>query len=397
MADLRVVAGECWIHFAFDAAAAIDLERAEAALHASIIAPGASTEREVLSEARRTSRGMQFRPRPLRLALPCSATEVAAASDRARPEVEITLYDFGAVSIAYRVVMDGMTLEELRALSQRLSDDASLASRARARADGVVRSLGDAASRTAMADPMEDYLVFHVREWASGDARDASALGMARAPRLDDVGAALASILRAADEALSESEIADALACTIAYGRRDLAVIDWNAAILFEPDLRSSADIIAVLEFANVELLELRFLDDRLDSTLERAYRDLSSELARPRADWRGAFGRRYSALAKEQRRLAALQMDSALLFEGVNNALKLLGDQYLARVYRLTARRFHLAEWDATILRKIETLQRLYEKTSDAHSTRRMEILEWIIIILIALSIVFMFVPGGK
>ena len=43
-------------------------------------------------------------------------------------------------------------------------------------------------------------------------------------------------------------------------------------------------------------------------------------------------------------------QVDSAILFEGVNNVLKLLGDQYLARVYRLAAQRFHLTEWDASI-----------------------------------------------
>ena len=39
------------------------------------------------------------------------------------------------------------------------------------------------------------------------------------------------------------------------------------------------------------------------------------------------------------------MQVESAVLFEGVNNALKLLGDQYLARVYRLASQRFHLEE----------------------------------------------------
>jgi hypothetical protein len=43
--------------------------------------------------------------------------------------------------------------------------------------------------------------------------------------------------------------------------------------------------------------------------------------------------------------RVAQMQVDSAMLFEGVNNALKLLGDQYLARVYRLASQRFHLEE----------------------------------------------------
>jgi hypothetical protein len=92
-----------------------------------------------------------------------------------------------------------------------------------------------------------------------------------------------------------------------------------------------------------------------------------------------------YSA---DLRRVAELQVDNALLFEGVNNTLKLLGDQYLSRVYALVNRRFHLDEWDTSILRKLETLESIYEKISDQAANRRMEILEWVIILLIAGSI---------
>jgi uncharacterized Rmd1/YagE family protein len=59
-----------------------------------------------------------------------------------------------------------------------------------------------------------------------------------------------------------------------------------------------------------------------------------------------------------------------------------------LARVYRLVNRRFHLDEWDSSILRKLETLESIYEKISDQATNRRMEILEWVIIVLIATSI---------
>jgi len=83
------------------------------------------------------------------------------------------------------------------------------------------------------------------------------------------------------------------------------------------------------------------------------------------------------------------------VLFEGVNNALKLLGDQYLARVYRLVSTRFHLAEWDTSILRKLQTLESIYEKLADTAATRRLEVLEWIIILLTALSLVVYFLPA--
>jgi len=60
--------------------------------------------------------------------------------------------------------------------------------------------------------------------------------------------------------------------------------------------------------------------------------------------------------------------------------------------VYRLVSGRFHLAEWDASILRKLQTLESIYQKMSDFVGTRRMEILEWIIILLITVSIVLPF-----
>ena len=146
---------------------------------------------------------------------------------------------------------------------------------------------------------------------------------------------------------------------------------------------QEAEDVLAVLEFANVELLEMRFLDRRLDEALALAYERLTKR------------SRKWFSIRSDPadlRDISQWQVDSAILFEGVNNSLKLLGDQYLARLYRLIAQRFHLEEWDASILRKIETLESIYQKISDQLSGRRMELLEWIIIALIAIEIVLSF-----
>ena len=90
-----------------------------------------------------------------------------------------------------------------------------------------------------------------------------------------------------------------------------------------------------------------------------------------------------------ELRRVAQLQVDAAILHERVNNALKLLGDQYLARAHRASALRFRLAEWNSGILRKLETIESVYDKVHDHAAQIRMEVLEWIIIALIALETV--------
>jgi hypothetical protein len=192
----------------------------------------------------------------------------------------------------------------------------------------------------------------------------------------------LRQILRAERQTLSEQEVEDALTVRVSYSADDVAVVDWNAALLVD---REGDDVRAVLEFANVELLEMRYVDQKLDRALDQAYETLS------RRSWGlPRFFRSYSA---DLRNLAELQVDNAALFEGVNNTLKLIGDQYLARLYRVVNRRFHLDDWDASILRKLQTLESIYEKISDQASNRRMEILEWVIIFLIAFSIALEFI----
>jgi hypothetical protein len=72
-----------------------------------------------------------------------------------------------------------------------------------------------------------------------------------------------------------------------------------------------------------------------------------------------------------------------------VSNALKVFGGEYLARIYGLAARRFRLSELDATISRKLQTIESIYQKLSDRAATVRLETLEAVVILLIAFEIV--------
>jgi hypothetical protein len=362
--------------FAFDVGSAISLDTAQRVLAAS------QPTREDLSRERRTPSSQRFRPAPLQTAV--AGQPIAVGRSSTAPSVQCTLFDFGAISVAFRIPLSEIDLVELGRLARDLYEHRPLLAEARRRVAELVALLGSAIAQPNIDEIVEDYVVYQAEQWSgSSEAVDASGSGS----RSEDGAAAailrwapgLARVLRAADEPLSDEEIADAVSTRLSYGREDVAVIDWNASILLD---RRPQDVLAVLEFANVELLEMRLLDDRLDDALDRSLESLSRRTAL-RAD------------REERRRLALLQIDGALLFEGINNALKLVGDQYLARVYRATARRFHLPEWDESVMRKLETVQRFYEKLSDEQSARRMEVLEWIIIILIAVSIVLPFLPG--
>jgi hypothetical protein len=234
---------------------------------------------------------------------------------------------------------------------------------ARRRVGEVVEAVRAAISGPNIAPLIEDYVVYEVQ-----------ALDPAAAPPalLGAAPAVLARILRGEPAELSADEVQDALSMRIAYGRADLTLMDWNAALVFDED---AGDACSVLEYANTQLLEMRLLDGKLDHSLDRCYEAVSARF------------RIFVPL--DVRRIGQMQVDGALLYERVRNALKLLGDQYLSRLYRLAAGRFHLAEWEASIQRKLETIESVYGKLFDRASTRRMEFLEWLVVLLILFEIV--------
>jgi len=358
VADAYIEKGVCYAFFAYETAFSIDLDRAEQRIHQT-------TQRESLPHKRRAPSYFEYQPAPLRVTQPVQPLSIAGLPTVAT--VDLVVYDFGAISVVYSIPISG-PMTKLLALSDELYDNQLLLGDSRRRVEETLRVIGDAAVEARSADFVEDYVIFQIESLASPLTTD---------DLLAKHAQAIAQILRAEGAALSEQEAEDALAAKISFRTDDVAIIDWNAALLVD---REGDDIRAVLEFANVELLEMRYLDHKLDRSLDQAYEALSKR------SWRRVpLLRSYGA---DLRRVAQLQAESAILFEGVNNTLKLLGDQYLARVYRLASKRFHLEEWDASILRKLDTLKSIYEMISDQVTDRRMELLEWIIVILIAVSV---------
>ncbi len=357
-----ITRGRCHVLYAFDIGLGIDLNHADRVILTA-------KQRETIKDKRRAPETVISQPAPLRMTRSAEPVHVSGFATDA--QVDVVLYDFGAVAVRYVMPLTG-SLADIERLSGDLYDNEILARSARRIVEEVARAIAPAVRRPGFADLVEDYVVFHIESFDRPS--DFNALVAAH-------GDQIARILRSAQVPISEQEVADALACRISYAADDAALIDWAATLLVGPD---ADDVRTVLEFANVELLELRFLDSQLDAALEQSYRVLSQ---RRGPGW-GLFG----SFAAEVRRIGRLQVDNAVLFEGVNNALKLVGDQYLARVYRLASQRFHLAEWDAAILRKIETIDSIYSKESDRQINVRMEILEWIIVVLIAAELVIPF-----
>lgn len=348
--------GTCHAIYAFDVASSINLEAAARRL--------SSTERLALGEKRGPAAYFEYRPLPLRLAW--TVPQVTVNGMVTRDQIEVVMYDFGAVSLAFRIPLSG-PLPDLLPLAGAVRAHPGLLAASRSCIERLLELLQDAAVRPQLASFVEDYAIFEIA-------------GLEPSQSLHELTSThsglIAQILRAEPRPLSQQEIAESTGMRASYGPNDIAVIDTDAALVIDPD---AADIRALLEFANAQLLEMRLLDQQLDDALEQSYQLLS------RQRWGGRMWRR---LNPDVRAVAELQLDAAILFERVTNSLKLIGEQYLSRIYGLASRRFRLADWDASITRKLETVESIYGKLADRAAVRRMEILEWIIIMLFALDI---------
>lgn len=368
---IQIDDGTCHVLFACDIGFGIDLDHASGLL--SIRAERgepAPSPRAALKHTRRAPKYFDYTPRPLVISR--AAEPISVGGWKTAPAVEVVAYDFGVLSVRYEIQFAG-SMESVLALGLALYENAQLQLDARRHVQAVMQSLLPAVSRPDFGPMVEDYFVYQVRRF-TGAQSPAELLSLAREH--------VAGLLRSESGPLAEEEVRDAVSERISYSPQDATVIDWNAAMVVG---EGAEDILAVLEFANVELLEMRFLDEALDRALSQAY-----ETAQRKWSLADLLSHRTGA---DLRRIARFQVDSAILFEGVNNALKLVGDQYLARLYRLAANKLHLPEWDTSILRKLGILQGIYDKLSDRQSTRRLEVLEWIVIALIAFEVAMGFV----
>ena len=185
---------------------------------------------------------------------------------------------------------------------------------------------------------------------------------------------------------LSDQEVEDTMKHKYSYYHRDLAVLDWETALLVDTP-EGWLETVYILEAANLQLAELKVYDAKLDAVLDKAYDDVEA-VARLHA-----FGQRQRMLAN----LRELRMDLTKVADELSNITKFIGDWHLARIYMGCAARFHLAEWEDIVSQKLRTLDSLYMMLQQDGMNRAMLLLEMAIVGLFVIDLVTIVVLGIK
>ena len=348
---------------------AIDLSAAERAVEVAMAAPKSRARLTGAQSA--TALGAPATAAPDRPRHPRGAAPLG----RADTEASAHVFDYGVVSILYKLpITPGTALEDLVALAEELfvSPTPEIDQAARRECGGAwarARLRARAAAPLGRPRELPDLLRAPLRGWPLR----AQEL-LARAPR---PGAAprrrrapSGSPRRAAGGPLSHHS-------HVPRGRprgRPLEQRPRGRALGVE-------DIPDLLEFATAHLLELRYYDALLDRELHRIYDEIEAG-GSPIAN---IFTRRYRKL---QRRTAALLLELSEMTERLENAVKIVGDFYLARLYQAAVRRVPgLPAWQETVLRKQRLLAEVNDLIGDAADTSRGSLEVAIILLIVARS----------
>lgn len=355
---LAVERGALLAYRVFDTGDTVDLVRAE----------------KKVPEARRVdlggplTEGLVVASRPLELAVGEVELRLARAPGHLlRAKVCAHVFEFGAVSIQYEIALEpGTTLESLVPLCDALYDAPELDRHGAEQRTKIVAALDGTVEKPHDWDEPETYTVLFVESLAGGTIEDL---------RQSETAAKLL-LGESSPRALSAATKEDVLENAFSYLADDVVLLDWNSAVVVEPS--GSRVVVSVLELATCQLLEFRYYDGLLDRELARVYDHV--EKARPRVLFSP-----YRALTRQ-----VLQrfMELTEFTERVDNAIKSVGDFYLARVYLAAIRRFRVDQWRESVEAKLELVAKAYELLKGEVEVSRSQWLEMTVILLILIEI---------
>jgi hypothetical protein len=346
--------------FSFEVGAEIDLERAR------MLLPATAGDR---GSRRAAPTYVGHTTPPLRASL--GERAVPFGRGTLTVSASMIVHEVGAISILLTSPLS-CDVAALPDLTATLTGAGPLEDAARAILEEQRGRFAPAVSKPATTDLVEDYYVIQA-DRLEPPVPIATLLDRARAP--------IAAALRCEPEPLSIAEVDDTLRPRLSYYPDDLAIGEWNVAVLVDSD---PWDAIDVLEYLNVQLLELRYYDALLDRHVAESYA-LTATRTRRLPLWNASLDRTLDEIA-------GVRLEVVAMVERLHNAFKVGGDIYLAKLHTRIAERLGLRAWEESVQRKLDVIQLRYALMLERVRAARNEVLEATIVILIVFEIVMVF-----
>ena len=283
--------------------------------------------------------------------------------------VSVQLHSFGAISLMYKIPFNS-TLEELR--KEFYETYSQYQEQSVADVKLVFKKIEKFITQPHFFQTKSSYNILQVNPQPKQ---------MDLSQFKEQFGGIVASSLRFETETLSEYQKNEILDSAIGYYRGIIVIVDSDTTFIYDDDYR---DLLAFVEFANLQQLELHYFDRLLDEKLNKIYegggtQKISMLSYLPFLD----------TVVDPVATLGKLKVDISVITERLEGSIKLAGEPYYSEFYHQLMKKLDIESWQESIERKLDIVkdvQLVYQHKTDVI---RENILEILIIILIAIELV--------
>ena len=170
---------------------------------------------------------------------------------------------------------------------------------------------------------------------------------------------------------LHQNQIDNTLENSFSFLKQDIAIFDFDRCLIID-STKDYEDLLLIIELANFQRLELRTLDLLLDIHLDNAEDDIRNIFIKSRLLLR--------RLNKKLGYLFRLRYDFIFILENLENVSKIIGDYYLAQIYRHLGKIFRFKQWSEIIRNRMRILDDIY---TTAKSTKTDKLILYLEILL--------------
>ncbi len=281
--------------------------------------------------------------------------------------VDMKIHQFGAISITYKVPVSN-TFDNLKA--QLIEIDEEYQSRSINDALAVYKKIKGCISKPNF---------FHLRSYYTLIQIDFEPEFNGSQIK-EHFSHEIAALLRFETQILSEHQKREILISSAGYFKKDLIIIDTEAAFIYDPQYTELLDF---FEFGNIQQLELQYFDKLLDKQMTAIYEDKTRKL--PILAYLPFIGSHYFDPVGE---LTKLKVDISVITERLENSIKLVGETYFSEIYDHIVLNLDLKNWKDSIEKKFKIIKEVQYDYQNKIDTTREDILTTLIIILIMIEL---------
>ena len=279
------------------------------------------------------------------------------------------IHNFGALSLGYKIPFTD-TLQNIRASFNEIANQFQEQSVIDAKT--MFKKISKYVTKSQFFQTKSSYIVMQVNP--QPDKIDVKKLR-------EQFGSIIASTLRFETKTLSELQKNEILSSAISYFRGDIIIVDTDAAFVYDSEYEEVLDF---FEFADIQLLELRFFDRLLDQQLNKIYEEEAGKI--PISSYLPFIG---TLTSDPVGWLGKLKVDISVITERLESSIKVAGEPYFSDLYDLLVKKLDLKNWQEGIDRKLRIIHDVRVVYQHKMDVIREGILEVLIIILIFIELV--------